>query len=128
MTPEVSAAIEEIRQAFAGNTVDVVEEPQGGASVVVRDLYIGDQYTPSTSWVGFSIPFTYPSGDIYPNHIDPAVRRADGSPHRQGFHINNTFKGAPSIMVSRASNRRSADTFSAAIKLATVLTWIRDQK
>ena len=56
MTPEVQAAVEEIRHAFAGHRVEVEEEAQGGAYVIVHDLVVGDRYSPATSWFGFVIP------------------------------------------------------------------------
>lgn len=60
MTPEVAEAIEEIKRLFRNNQLEVEEEPQGGAYVVVKDLPLGEKYEPPTAWCGFLITFQYP--------------------------------------------------------------------
>lgn len=130
MSPEIQVAIEEICQAFPGKTVEVRDDGEGGAFVVVRDLEIGSQYNPASSWVGFRITFQYPHGDIYPHYINGNVVRVDGQGHRNGFNLNQSFLGLPgypAIMLSRRSNRWNAGQDTAALKLAKVLEWLRMQ-
>ena len=130
MTPEVNAAIEEIRNAFPGKTIDVAEDQNGGAYVVVHDLDIGDQYIPNTTWIGFQITYQYYHADVYPHYIDSGIRRCDGKDHVSGFHLNRSFpgrKGQSAIMISRRSNHWDPTTDTAAIKLEKVLDWIRQQ-
>lgn len=127
MTSDVEAAIQELQHAFPGHKVEVVAEPQGGAQVIVHDLPIGNQYVPSTTWVGFNLTFQYPRGDVYPHYIDSGVRRVDGQGHVPPFHVNYTFLNRPAIMVSRRTPGWNSATDSAALKLAKVLQWIQQQ-
>src|SRR5215217_3366555 len=116
MTPEVQAAIQEIRDAFPDPKVEVGEEPQGGAYVVVHGLPIGDVYTPNTTWVGFLITFQYPRTDVYPHFIDPAVRRTDGRILDSAFQLSQTFWGRTAIQLSRRSNGWNGAVDTAALK------------
>jgi hypothetical protein len=124
MTPEVAAAIEEIKAAFPNHPVDVDPEAQGGAYVTVHDISLGEQYQPTTSWVGFLISFQHPRADVYPHFIDPSVRRVDGRSLGEGFSTPMEWQGRQATQVSRRSNRWNALTDTAALKLAKVLDWI----
>ena len=126
MTPEVAAAVEEIRQAFADHEVDVEPEDQGGAYVTVHALPFGGGYTPSTSWIGFLIPYLYPRADVYPHFIDPAVQRTDRAEFGPAFQ-RVSWRGRPVIQVSRKSSRWDSAVDTAATKLMMVLDWIRSQ-
>ena len=127
LTPDVEAAIEEIRAAFPGHTVEVTPEPQGGAYVVVDALFIGDQYTPATSWVGFLITFQYPRTDCYPHFIDAEVRRTGNQSLGEAFSGPTTWNNRPALQISRRSNRWDANRDTAALKLSKVLEWLRNR-
>lgn len=127
MTPDVERAISEIQQAFPGNTVEIQPDPNGGAYITVQDLALGDQYTPSKSWVGFQITFQYPHADVYPHYINGTVRRVDGQAYGAGMQLSQSWQGRDAVMVSRRSNRWNAAVDTAAMKLAKILTWIRSQ-
>ncbi len=127
MTPEVEAAITEIRQIFANHQVDVEPESQGGAYIIVHGLSIGEQYTPPQSWIGFLINFQYPRSDVYPHYFDPAVRRADGAGFGQGVSGPTDWHGRKAIQISRRSNRWDPTRDTAALKLVKVLEWLRKQ-
>ncbi len=127
MTPEIEVAIQEIRDALPGHQVEVGEEPQGGAYVVVHDLPIGDHYTPSAAWVGFLITFQYPRADVYPHFLAPDLSRVDGGNLSSTFRRGQTFWGRPAIQVSRRSNGWNAAVDTAALKLVKVLDWVRSQ-
>ncbi|WP_017654867.1 E2/UBC family protein [Fortiea contorta] len=126
MTPEIEQAIAEIQIAFPGHCVEVEAEAQGGANVIVHNLMIGEQYVPSTSWVGFAISFQYPYADVYPHYIDAGLRRVNGLVQGAGFSAN-TWRNQQVIQVSRRSNRWNAAIDTAATKLTKVLTWLRSQ-
>jgi hypothetical protein len=53
VTPDVAAAIAEIRQIFADHPIGVEEEGQGGEYVTVRNLKVGEPFKPSSIWLGF---------------------------------------------------------------------------
>lgn len=131
MTTEVEAAIQEIRWAFPEHQLEVQPEPQGGAYVVVNHLQIGDQYAPSTSWVGFLITFQYPYADCYPHYVDGRVERADGQALGQGFSGPMTWQtplqSRSAVQVSRRSNRLNAATDTALLKLLKVLEWMKSR-
>ena len=127
MCPEVEAAIEELRRAFPSSAVEVVEEePQGGAYVVVHNVFVGEQYEPSTTSAGFLITFQYPRADIYPLFFDQGLRRKDGRALGEGFSLQN-WRNRPALQVSRRSNRLNPATDTAAVKLAKVLDWMRSR-
>jgi hypothetical protein len=104
----------------------VEEEPQGGAYVIVHNVFVGDQYEPSKSWAGFLITFQYPRADVYPLFFDAALRRKDGRAFGEGFS-QLTWRGRPALQVSRRSNRWNPATDTAAVKLAKVLDWMRSR-
>jgi hypothetical protein len=127
MTTEVEAAVEEIREAFPDNRLEVEPEAQGGAYIVVHDLQIGSPYAPSTSWMGFLIPYQYPYADCYPHYIDGGVKRADGQGFGDAFSGPTPWQGRSAVQISRRSNRLNAATDTALLKLLKVLEWVRSR-
>lgn len=124
MTQEVKAAIEEIKATFPDHRVDVEDEPQGGAYVVVADLSIGKTYVPSTTWVGFLLSYQYPYADVYPHFIDGEVQRVDKQSLGGGFSNPRTWQNRLAIQVSRRSNHWNPALDTATTKLVKVLEWI----
>lgn len=127
MTPEVQAAIAEVERAFSGHPVRTLDEPQGGAYVIVDDLPVGRAHQPATSWVGFLIGFQYPRAQVYPHWLRPDLRRVDGAAFTPPIHPGQTMPGfnLPAVMVSRGSNGWNPATDTAALKLIRVLEWLR---
>lgn len=124
MTPEVAAAVEEVRLCFSDAIVQAEPDGQGGARIKVCDVMLGEKYMPCTCWCAFVIPFQYPRADVYPHFIDPSVKRKDNQGLGAGFQTTN-WEGSPAIQVSRRSNRWDPTVDTAALKLAKVLEWIR---
>ena len=122
----VQQAIREIEETFAGHAVEVVEDGQGGARVRVSDLFLGDQYKPSKSWIAFAITFQYPEADVYPHFLVASIARVDGQALGAGFG-QVTWEGSQVIQVSRRSNNRNQNVDTATIKLNKVLAWIKSQ-
>lgn len=127
MVPEVETAIAEIRSAFGDHHIDVEPEEQGGAHVVVHDLFIGNGFAPTQSWIGFTINFQYPRSDVYPLFMDPVIRRANGTGFGQGITGPTDWRGRQTIQISRRSNQLDPSCDTAALKLAKVLEWLRQQ-
>lgn len=125
MTPEVEQAIAEIRQAFPEHTVEVQPESQGGAYIIVHNLLIGEQYTPSTSWIGFLLSFQYPYADVYPLFMDSMVHRADGQAWGTGLSSPVSWNNRNTVQISRRANPWNPAVDTAATKLAKVLAWLR---
>ena len=127
MTPEVEAAIEEVKATFPGHRVEVEPDDQGGAYVVVHDVAVGERYTPSTTWVGFLIAFQYPHVDVYPHFIDGNLHRVDGRPHGNGFSGPTSWRGRQALQVSRRSPRWHPALDTAVGKLLKVVDWVKLQ-
>lgn len=128
MNASVRAAVEQLERAFLGHRLEVLEDGQGGAFVIVEDLELGPAFTPSRSWVGFQIPALYPRADIYPHYVCPELTRVSGplttplNPDRQMPGFNRA-----AVMVSRRSNRWDPARDTAALKLHRVLMWFAEQ-
>lgn len=127
MTPDVEAAVAEVREAFPDLQVEAEAEPQGGAYVIVYGVDFGERYVPATSWIGFLIPFTYPRADCYPHFLDAAVRRAGGAPLGEAITGPVAWHGRQALQVSRRSNRWDPAADTAAGKLHKVLDWVRSR-
>ncbi len=127
MTPEVQAAIEEIRQSFPGHLVDAQPEPQGGAYVIVHSLDLGERYTPTQGWIGFVVSFQYPRADVYPHFLDGGVRRVDGQPHGLGMYGPIAWRERSALQLSRRSRQWNPAVDTAAAKLHKVLEWVRSR-
>src|SRR5260370_2040018 len=121
MTPEVTLAVEEIRQIFGGHNVDVQEENQGGAYVTVNGITIGPRFSPSTSWIDFLVTFQYPRADVYPPFLDGTLQVTGGGNFPAGITTGHIWREKPALQVSRRSNRWNAATDTAALKLAKVI-------
>lgn len=129
MNPAVHEAIDELRRQFPGHAVDAEPDDAGGAYVTVATVFLGSQYEPTTSWLGFHITFQYPFADIYAHFCTSFLKRVDGKPHCDAIHLNKEWKTPsrtePAILVSRKSRRWDAGRDTAATKLMQVLEWIR---
>lgn len=126
MTSEVETAITELRATFNGHAVEVREDGQGGATVIVSDLDIGDQYEPNRSGIGFVLTFQYPAADVYPHFLVDNPRRVGGAQLGKGMS-NTTWNRTQVVQVSRRSKNWKQGADTAAIKLLKVLEWIRTQ-
>lgn len=126
MVPSVEAAITEIQRAFPGHQIDVEEEAQGGAYVIVHHLDLGAQYQPQRSWVGFLIQYTYPMSDVYPHFAVADLSRTDGTGLNSAFQ-RVQWRNRPATQISRRSNRWDPAEDTAVLKLHKVVDWIRGQ-
>lgn len=121
---EVAEAIAEIEATFPDSKVDVREEDQGGAFVVVDPVDPGAKYEQRETWIGFQITFQYPFADVYPHFVRGDLRRTDGAGLVEGMSPAQWEQRA-AIQVSRRSNHLDPATDTAAIKLLKVLEWLR---
>jgi hypothetical protein len=121
---EVAEAIAEIEATFPDSKVDVREEDQGGAFVVVDPVDPGGAYEQCETWIGFQITFQYPFADVYPHFVRGDLRRTDGAGLVEGMSPAQWEQRA-AIQVSRRSNHLDPASDTAAIKLLKVLEWLR---
>jgi hypothetical protein len=125
VTPEVAAAVEEIREAFPGATVTVRDDGEGGAFVAVDPVDPGPPYVQDETWVKFHITFQYPYSDVYPHFVRPDLARVDEQPLGEGMSLGSSPDGERAVQISRRSNHLNPATDTAALKLAKVLRWLR---
>lgn len=124
MNETVQQAVDEIRQAYADKHVEVQDDGQGGAHVVVEGIDVGDLYEPRVTWIGFRITFQYPNADVYPHFVRSDLLRKDRRPLGDGISGGHTFMGRPALQISRRSNRLNPAMDTARLKLAKVLQWL----
>lgn len=126
MNDPVRQAIDEIRSSFTTHEVVELEDGQGGAFVIVEGIAIGKHFTPSKSWIGQAIAYTYPDSDVYPHWIDPTVCLTNTDQLPQGLVAGQTMPGfqRPAVQASRRSNRWNPAADTAARKLLKVIKWL----
>lgn len=123
MSPEVAAAVDEIKAGYPDTTIEVREE--GDAVVVLLDpVDPGDNYVQRETWIGFRITFQYPYSDVYPHFVRGDLQRADGADLGEGTSLT-TFENRTAVQISRRSNRLDPATDTALIKLHKVIEWLR---
>lgn len=126
MKPAVLQAIAEIKAQFGEARVQVVENPDGGARVVVQAMELGPPYQQADSWFGFTLAPLYPYADVYPHFVRSDLSRLDGQPLQAPIHVGNSFFGEPAVMVSRRTRLTGpANPNSALLKLLKVQKWLR---
>jgi hypothetical protein len=134
--PGVDTALTELREGSPGDGPQHQEDGAGGAFVLVEGLFIGDCFSPTTSWIGFHITWSHPEADVYPHFIDAGVTYTGGGPapnqHPDGDLPTSLSRGQtapgfghPAIQVSRRSTRWNPDTDTALHKLLRVLEFLR---
>jgi hypothetical protein len=135
--PAVEKAVAELRAAF-GDAVRVMQDPDGGAFVIVDGQNIGNGFAPSTSWIGFHITWSCPEADVYPHFIDPAVKYVGSREAPNQFPDGNlpipctrnaVMPGfnLPAIQVSRRSNHHNSETDTPFTKLLRVLKELKQK-
>lgn len=125
MTPEVSAAIDELRRHYVGVAVNVDAKGDGGAYVTLCSFDPGPAYEQRETWIGFEISYLYPAADVYPLFIRPDLKRVDGKPHRERI-TSAKFRGEPALQLSRNTPGLNPAVDTAALKVTKVLKWLRD--
>lgn len=126
LTPEVGAAVEEIRRGLPDATLVVREEGEGGAVAIVEDVPLGCPWAQPSTWIGFRIAFSYPYADVYPHFVRGDLSRADGGQLGEALSPT-TFEGRSAIQISRRSNHRDPAIETALLKLEKVLAWLRSR-
>jgi hypothetical protein len=124
VTPAVEAAVAHI-QAHFSDRLAIVPEDDGGARIRVEAMELGPPYAQAETWFGFTVSYLHPYGDIYPHYVRPDLSRLDGAPLGGGLHINNSFAGAPAVMVSRRTRLLgAAHPIDPVLKLLKVHQWL----
>lgn len=136
MKTAVAKALEDLREGLPGTEISSLDDPDGGAYVLVKNLDIGSSFAPATSWIGFHITFSYPDADVYPHFIDAKVQYVGEGEAPNEFADGNLPKAMtrnavaagfdlPAIQVSRKSENRDPTAYSALSKLLSVVEFLR---
>ena len=123
MNRSVQGAVDQLRAAFPENRIEIQEDGQGGAWVIIEDLRVGAMYTPETTWIGFRITFQYPNADVYPHFVRGDLTRKDLRPLGDGISGGHRFLGRGALQLSRRSKRLNPATDTALLKLMKVMDW-----
>ena len=126
VTPEVEAAVAELRDAFPKAVVAAVPDGGGGVEVTIDSVDLGPTYVQRETWVRFHIGFQYPHADVYPIFVRPDLKRVDVEPHPEGI-THATVGGTEALQLSRRSNRLNPASDTAALKVAKVLHWMESR-
>lgn len=124
MKTEVTVAIEELKRQFSGASVTSNEDGSGGAYVTIEPLSLSNRFTPTSTWLGFHIPPSYPYADIYPVFIGKEVSRVDGKNFEPPITRGHNFQGRGAIQISRRNGAAEAGLQKATTKILKVLYYL----
>jgi hypothetical protein len=124
MKVEVSKSIEELKRQFSSSHVNIRDDNQGGAYVVIEGVALGPRFMPALTWMGFHIPAQYPYADIYPVFIGDDVRRVDGVAFAAPVTPGHAFEGRRAIQVSRRSSTAQNGLQKATAKILKILDFL----
>ena len=124
MKQDVANAVEELKRAFPSSDVYSREDGDGGAYVIVEDVAIGDQYEPSSTWLGGHITALYPYSDIYPLFMGDNVRRVYGVAFEPPVTPGAQFLERPALQISRRNNHTQSYPQTAVAKFIKVLHYL----
>jgi|GEM_PF-1023066 len=140
MNREVETALAELEEKSPGGAVRHLEDGEGGAWVVIPDVDIGPNFSPSKSAVGFHVTSAYPEAIPYPHIIDAGILYTGDEP-RPNIHPDGNLPAAMTrgtftvlnepkegIQVSRSSPSRDPLGDTALAKLMRVLNFLRTHK
>jgi hypothetical protein len=110
-TASIADAVDELGQLFG--TVDAEPDETGGAYVTIREIDLGERWTPRIVPLTFQLAFNYPYAAVYPYYCPAGVARVDGCPLPQAIQ-NVMWRGRPVLQISLRANRWSPAHDSAA--------------
>jgi len=127
VSSEIVAAVYGIREDFPEYRVYAWPNGSGGVYVVIDQVDIGERWSTQTTWLGFHIAYTYPEGDVYPHFLRADLQRAEQGALTAPFNASGEFAGQSATVLSRASHQRDQETFTAARKARSVISFLRDE-
>ena len=127
MKPAVEQALNELAEGLPDAAVAHLQDGDGGAFIIVDPVDLGPRYEPRATWIGFHLTHIHPEADIYPHHIDAAVRyvgpretKGDGLPGSMGRSQMPGFD-RESIQISLRTRSLDPATYTALYKLHRVI-------
>ena len=126
MKQDVATAIEELKRAFPSSQICCQEDGSGGAYVIVEDVTVGDQYQPSSTWLGGHVPSLYPFADIYPLFIGDEVRRVDGVAFTAPVTSGARFLDRAALQISRRNSHTQNFPQTVVAKFVKVLHFLKE--
>ena len=126
MKRNVVTAIDELKQAFPSSKINLSEDGDGGAYVIIESVQIGKHFAPSVTWIGGHITALYPYSDIYPVFIDANVRRIDGKEFEAPITNGHIFLERPAIQISLRNNSIHKSPQTAVAKFLKIINFMEN--
>jgi hypothetical protein len=127
MQPIVQSGVDGLRAQFPGSNVVVVDDPSGGAYVIVDQLDLGAKFLPSWSWLGAHLSPQLPYADIYPLFLGGDVRMASGAIWQAPVTPSHVFQGRNALQISLRSKGGDQLLQTPAQKFLKVLHWLKER-
>ena len=117
VTAPIADGVEELERLFGA--IHVEPDETGGVYVTVREVNLGERWTPRVVPLSFQLGFNYPHAAVYPYYCPAGVARVDGSGWPQALQAA-TWRGEPVVQISLRANRWSPAHDTAAGAVAQV--------
>jgi Multiubiquitin len=124
--PTHADAVNSVRDAFPGHSVDVGEAGDGTTTVVIRDVEIGSGWSIPTLDLRVKLQVTFPSSPPYPFYGPAGLSRSDGSSFAQlQPHVLVDGEVRTQISLTKTFDP-TVETLGA--RLVAVVAWLRDPR
>lgn len=117
VTAAITEAVAELERLFG--SVDVEPDGTGGAYVTVRELDLGERWTPKVVPLSFQLAYNYPYAAVYPFYCPAGLQRADGGAWPPALQ-QVMWRDRSVVQISLRANRWSPAHDSAAGAVAQV--------
>lgn len=124
--PLQAAAVESVRDAFPGHTVDTGQPGDGTALITVRDVVIGEGWNYREIDLSVKLQVTFPSTPPYPFYGPAGMARTDGVQLAQ-IQPSVPLDGVPYAQISLTKPfDPSVETLGS--RFAAVVRWLRNPR
>jgi hypothetical protein len=122
MSAAIAGAVDDLAHVFG--EVEVEPDGQGGAYVTVRNLDLGDRWSPRIVALSFQLAYNYPHAAVYPYFGPAGIMRTDGGLLPSALQ-QIAWRGELRTQISLRANRWSPTHDTAAGAVAQVCRFFR---
>jgi len=123
VTAAIGDAVAELERLFGA--VDVEPDQSGGAYVTVRELDVGQRWTPQVLPLTFQLAYNYPYSAVYPFYCPAGLQRADGAAWPPALQLV-TWRDRQVVQISLRASRWSPAHDSAAGVVTQTRRFLRE--
>jgi hypothetical protein len=124
--PAHAAAVETVRETFAGHTVDVEPLQDGVTVITVRGVDVGAGWNTKELDITVRLQVTFPSSPPYPYYASPGLSRTDGRAFSQVQpHVEVAGQIRTQISLQKPYDQ-TVETLGA--RLFAVVCWLRNPR